>query len=145
MLYLERTRQLYRDYLADVARTRGKRDRQSMGGMFGFLQPSQDPCHERFVDDMEALMAEAAQEELTSEDARELMEFVFREAEEYQGDKVLYWMLLAAHALTMPLVERLTSGDAAALRAWYEKTYTRTNRLPNQKVLIQRLREREGA
>lgn len=143
MIYLERTQQLYRDYMAEVARVRQRqREKGGLSGLFGFLRPDQDPCHERFVEDLTAVLELAAREGASPEETRELLHFIYRESGSYENDKVLYWMLLAAHALTRPLLPLLDPADAAELAAWYAKKHPKSGLLPNQKILLTELRQR---
>ena len=55
----------------------------------------------------------------------------------------VYWMLLAVHGLTQPLIARLRPEDAQAMYLWYQKAYPRRERLPVQNQVLEALK-RQG-
>ena len=136
-------RALYDDYLADIAQKEAKR--KLGAGLFGSRGGVRDdPCHERFAGDVEAALGRFAGEDHTPEEIRALLEYIYFSPESATQANSAYWMLLAVHRLTGPLVSALPTEDAAALAERYDTVYPRRARLPVQDEVLDTLRERAG-
>ena len=137
-VYLARLEKLYGDYLKTV------QDKRKFGeGMFGFKGgPADNPCHDRFVDDLRALLEDFAAQEPDSADVREVMLWIFDAPTRFPKPRTACWMLLAVHGLTDVLTERLSPEDAKALYDAYTGRYRRWERMPNQIELLKKLKAR---
>ena len=98
-VYLARLERLYGDYLKTV---QDLEDSRKLGeGMFGFKGgPADNPCHDRFVDELRALLEDFAAQEPASADVREVMRWIFDAPKRFPRPKTASWMLLAVHGLT---------------------------------------------
>ena len=70
------------------------------------------------------------------------MRFILAQAHEHRESRSAYWMLLASHALAIPLVELLSAEQAREIREYFEGEYPRRERLPVQKELLKALKDR---
>ena len=138
-VFLARLEKLYADYLKTV---QDLEDNRKLGeGMFGFKGgPADNPCHDRFAQDLGAVLEEFDRQEPDSADARAVMEYVYDASVRFPKPKTASWMLLAVHGLTAPLIDRLTPEDAQALCKAYSARYRRWERLPNQVELLKKLK-----
>mgnify|MGYP007102093307 CR=1 FL=1 len=131
---------LYESYL-DTVRTL-ERNRKPGEGIFGLKGgPADDPCHDRFVDDLTAAIADFAAQEPSSEECRSVLEHMFTVPSAHRELRSAYWMLIAVHGLTPLLIARLSAADAAALYERYGKEYRRWERLPVQKQVLDALKK----
>ena len=141
--YTERVQTLLSDYLQRVeAAERSQAPTDGLLGMKGGAKD--DPCHDRFAADLDALLAEATEEPPGSEQIRDLFHLLFSAPKASSVPKSAYWMLLAVHSLLMPLTEQLTPEDAKSLSEEYCSIYPRRERLPAQQKLLNALRSRAG-
>ncbi len=140
-MYLARLETLYADYLKTV---QNLEDNRKLGeGMFGFRGgPADNPCHDRFADDLRALLEDFSSQEPCSADVRELLAWIYDAPKRFPRPRTASWMLLAVHGLTSPLTDRLSSEDARSLCEDYSKRYKRWERLPNQVELLKKLKAR---
>ena len=134
---------LYAAYLEKTAAL--ERDRRFGEGLFGTKGPGDDPCHERFAEELRALLEDFAASSPPPEAVRETVRCVLEAPQLHREPKTAYWMLIAVQSLTAPLIPLLRPEDAAALRASLEKAYPRYARMPAQNELLRRLKERERA
>ena len=135
MEYLDTVRQLYEAYLAKTEQL--ERDRKPGDGLFGMGSgPANDPCHDRFAEELEAVLGAMARETLSSGQVRSVLEYIYRMPLENKENSLAYWMLLAVHNLTVELAQRLDAPDAEALWRDYRKKYPRRDRLPSQKRVL---------
>ena len=138
--YLARLEALYAGYLKTVQELEDKR--KPGEGMFGFKGgPADNPCHDRFAEELRGVFADYAAGRPDSAEVREVLDFVFNEPVAYRGPQCAYWMLTAVQGLTDVLIPLLSREDAAALAASYGKRYPRWKRLPNQDQLLARLKK----
>ena len=126
---LERIQELYRGYLAEAEEV--LRTKKVTDGLWGFgKHPADHPCHGKFLGDLEAALGELA--DLPSAQIREILAYVYRAPLEKRRDPSIHWLLIAAHKLTLPLLDRLDPADARALGERYGADYPRRTRLPAQ-------------
>ena len=59
--------------------------------------------------------------------------------------KDAYWMLLAVHGLSLPLIGRLSAPDADGLYRSYAKAYRRWERLPVQEQVLAALKKQAAS
>ena len=122
-------RALYEAYIAKAEQL--ERDRKPGQGIFGIPGgPKDDPCHEQFAADVQALLDDMVSQRPTSAQAREALAYIYRAPREHREPQTVYWMLQAVHGLTVPLAALLDRADAKALRDEYVKMYRRWERLP---------------
>ena len=141
MAELTDIRALYEDYIAEV--TSLERNRKPGEGIFGLRGgPADNPCHDRFAADLEQLLGEFTDAAPSPAEVRQLLEYMYTVPPAHREPRGAYWMLLAVHKLSLPLIPALTPQDAAALRTLYAKTYPRWERLPVQESLLSALKER---
>ena len=138
--FLSGLRERYRSYEETVEEL--EKNRKPFEGIFGMKGgPADNPCHDRFAEDMRGFFADYAAGRPDSAEVREVLDFVFNEPVAYRGPQCAYWMLTAVQGLTDVLIPLLSREDAAALAASYGKRYPRWKRLPNQDQLLARLKK----
>ncbi len=137
---LERLQELYWVYLAEV---QAAKDVSSpFAGAFGMKGgPADDPCHDRFVSALRALLEESAQAWPGPGEARALLEQVFAPPPE-GCPRDAYWMLLAAQGLAERLIPGLSCEDARVLLERYRADYPKHARLPAQEKILRLLEKR---
>ena len=132
-------RSLYETYIETVETL--ERNRKPGEGLFGLKKgPADDPCHDRFADELSAALAAYAAQEPASAELAETLSYMYTLPPEHREPQSVYWMLVAVHGLTLDLIGGLAPADAAALRAVYEKAYPRWERLPVQKKVLAALK-----
>ena len=132
---MEELERLYAEYLAEARRAEA--NRRPLDGMFGFGRKSgDDPCHERFAQELEALLKAAAEKGVASGELRGMLAYIYRAPKENREPLAAYWMLMAVHSLTPELAGRLCREDAQALWEEYQTAYPRRDRLPAQKKVL---------
>ena len=141
--YPARLEALYDAYLTTVEGL--ERNRKFGEGMFGFRGgPADNPCHDRFAEDLRALLGDFAAAEPDSADIRTMLAWVYEAPKRGAVPKSAYWMLIAVQALTKELIGGLSAEDARSLAARFEELYPRHERLPVQIELIRLLRGPEA-
>ncbi|MBR0172475.1 MAG: hypothetical protein IJQ21_06755 [Lachnospiraceae bacterium] len=134
---------LYQDYLA--AAQRAEQARRPFDGIFGFgKKASDDPCHEDFYRQLEALLERFAESRPESGTVKGVLS---RICEAPDGDgipKSAYWVLIAAQGLTLKLVPFLSAEDAGAVLETCRKTACFRNPLPAQKEVLRALNRQGG-
>lgn len=135
---------LYEAYIAKAEQL--ERDKKPGDGLLGLTSgPKDDPCHEQFAADLEALLKEMRARRPSSEEIREALAYVYRMPLEHRQPLTVYWMLQAVHGMTADLAELLAAQDAQALRDAYARDYRRWERLPAQRKALAALdRARKG-
>lgn len=135
---------LYEAYIARAEQL--EREKKPGDGLLGLTSgPKDDPCHEQFASDLEALLKEMRAREPSSAEIREALAYVYRMPLDHREPLTVYWMLQAVHGMTADLAECLTAQDAQALREAYVRDYRRWERLPAQKKALAALdRARKG-
>ena len=128
-------RALYEAYIAKVEQL--EREKKPLEGAFGFgNSPKNDPCHEQFAADLEALLRDLLAGNPASDEVREMLQYIYFAPVEHMEPKSVYWMLQAVHVMTVDLAAYLTPVDARTLRDEYAKTYRRWDRLPTHKKAL---------
>ena len=132
---------LYDTYIAAVETL--EQNRKPGDGLLGLKPgPADDPCHDRFADELGAAIAQFAAEEPSSEEARAVLEHIYTIPSAHREPQSVYWMLVAVHGLTPTLIDRLSPADADALARLYAGEYRRWERLPAQKQALAALKKR---
>jgi len=132
---------LYDGYIDTVKRL--ERERKPGAGIFGLPGgPADDPCHDRFAEELKGLVAAFAAEEPASDRARAVLAHIYTVPLGYRELRSAYWMLTAVHGLALDLIPFLSPADAAALYEEYAKSYPRWERLPVQKQTLAALKAR---
>lgn len=131
MTELEEIQELYRNYLAEAEEV--VRTKKFADGIWGFgKHPADHPCHGKLLEDLEAALCAFEKRDPSSEQIREVLSFIYSAPQENRGIPSIYWLLIAAHKLTLPLIGRLDPADARALGRRYGADYPRRTRLPAQ-------------
>lgn len=127
-------------YLDKVAEL--ERNRKFAEGIFGMKGgPADDPCHDRFAEEVQTFLADYAASAPRSADAAAVLKALLAAAESNQDARSAYWMLLAVQGAGLPLVDALDPCDAAPLYDFYRKSYPRYKRLPVQDEILKRLKK----
>lgn len=132
--YFAEIQEIYEDYLDKTIQL--ARSRKLGEGIFGSAGPKTDPCHGIFADIVKTRLDAAAREGISSAEAREILEYMFKTPVEQQGNQLAYWMLLAVHGAALNLAERLDASDAEPLLELYQRLYPKYQWLPVQKKLV---------
>ncbi len=133
---------LYEGYIEDAKRA--ERERKPGEGLLGIGKtPADDPCHDRFVREFEMTVSQLCDDGLNSTDMLDQLYFIYEAPLENREPASAYWMLLAVHGKTLPMIEKLDKEDAGELSRWYKDKYPRSERFPAQKQVIESLKRRE--
>ncbi len=148
----------YEEYLRQAVALSAK---YSVGaGLLGFgAGAKDDPCHEAFYEKVGELagMLKPADAEATAEGSAEVgvkadgqasadevaqavEQILFAEAPDGE-DNGASWMLIAAHAHTLPLIPGLSAERALEMLARYDAAYPKGRRLPVQKKVAAALKK----
>ena len=113
-------------------------------GLFGMGEKlSNAPCHDAFWKALRAFLEGMDVKEAPGQ-VGQALDFIYRAPFAYPDvHQSVYWMLLAVHGLTQPLIARLRPEDAQAMYLWYQKAYPRRERLPVQNQVLEALK-RQG-
>lgn len=140
--YLSRMERLLEEYLSAAEKLeRSRRPTELFGLKFG---PSDDPLHERFAEDMTALLSDFAAEGTGSAATRAVLEKLLLAAQNYPKPVSAHWMLVAVQGLARNLIPGLSRADAAALARDYEVAWPRRARLPVQDQILKALKKAAG-
>ena len=133
---------LYDAYIEKVNELR--RNSKVTDGLFGITKgPGDDPCHDRFAEELEAKLTEFASGNPVSGEVYSLLSFMYTVPLKYKDDNLIYWMFAAVHTLACDLISRLDREDAEKLYEQYIKDYPRWERLPAQQKTIKALKEQK--
>ena len=128
-------RALYDAYIAKAEQL--ERDRKPGEGLLGLSAgPKDDPCHDRFADELRLLLEDIPAGQPSSREVREMLSYMYRAPLEHRQPQTVYWMLQAVQGMTVGLIDLLTAEDARALRDAYVRDYRRWERLPVQKQAL---------
>ena len=138
MAGLEEIRRLYGEYLAEAREAEAKL--RPLDGVMGFgRKSSDDPCHNRFQEALEAMLRSAAKEGPESAELRAMLSYIYRVPKENREPLATYWMLMAVHGLTSDLIGQLYRENAETLWKEYRAAFPRWERLPAQKKVLSAL------
>ena len=136
--WLTRAETLCRSYLKTAAEL--EENRKLGDGFLGLRPgPADDPCHQHFAAELEALLRECAAE-ASSAEAAEILRLLFDKADDKRMPLSAYWMLIAVQGLGRELIGLLSPGDAAVLLTFYRRRYPRRVRLPVQDQILKQLK-----
>lgn len=134
---LMRLQELYDGYLEQA--DKAERSRSPMAGAFGTKGgPADDPCHERFAEDLRALLDGCPQAELRPGELCAMLERIYAPPAK-DCPQSAYWMLLAVHGLTERLIPLLDRAEARSLWERYRRDHPRSRLLPVQKKILRML------
>ena len=135
---LYRLESVYDGYLETI--TRLESERKFGEGFFGLKSgPKDNPCHDRFDQDLKVLLQDLTPGETDSALLREVLEYMYDAPLQNPNPKSAYWMLIAVQDLTKDLIKGLAPEDADALAERYIENYPRSQRLPVQTELVKLL------
>ena len=132
---------LFRNYIEEAERL--EKERKPSDGLFGMSpKPADDPCHDRFADDLEEALSGFAAGDPEPEEVREVLSYIYRAPKEHLEPLSVFWMLNAVHGLTADLIPLLDPKDAALLCRQYDQDFPRRERLPVQKKVYEALKNK---
>ncbi len=133
-------RNLYDAYIEEALRV--EQAHKPTDGLFGFgKKTSDDPCHDRFASDLEQRLSNFASNMPESASVRCVLSFIYTAHIDRKEPRSAYWMLIAVHGLTLPLIPLLSKEDAGTLLEEYSTVFPRRERFPAQKKLIAELKK----
>ena len=142
--WLSRLEALYQNYLQTVREL--EKNRRIGDGLFGLRPgPADDPCHDRFAADLDALLKDFAASSPDSAACAAVLRYLFTAPEAWRDLKSAYWMLIAVQGLGAGLIESLNAADAGELEALYAGRYPRRERLPVQTQILKKLQRQACA
>ncbi len=129
---------LYEEYTAEAEKV--ERESKPADGLFGMgRKPSDDPCHDRFSEKLEAMLKEFADGDPAPAEVYEVLEYIYSAPAEHKEPLSVYWLMNAVQGFTSELVQKLEKADAERLYVMYRKEYPRWKRLPVQKKIFSEL------
>lgn len=129
---------LYQDYLA--AAQRAEQARRPFDGIFGFgKKASDDPCHEDFCRQLEALLKRLAETSPDSGTAKRVLQYICDAPDSGETSKSTYWVLVAAQSTMPALIPFLSAEDAGSLLDACRQAPCFKNPLPVQKQVLDEL------
>lgn len=131
---LEEVQRVYASYQEQFKKQ--EHARRPGEGIFGLgVGPRNYPCHSQFAQELEALLGTV--EPAGSGQTRQVLEYIYSAPlNREEGEDAVYWMLLAAHRLTLGLIDLLEPADAQVLLAQYQSAYPRRKRMDAQDKVI---------
>lgn len=137
-MILDDIRSVYEEYIQQVSKLEG--ESKIWDGLFGMGKKlADDPCHERFIDELEKLLKSFAEANPSSEEVRGVLRFIYRmPCDDEQPDGTVMSMN-AVHSLTVGLAEQLSPKDGAELLEQYTNDYPKIRRFPVHKTVIKAL------
>ncbi|MCR5088731.1 MAG: hypothetical protein K6C08_04365 [Oscillospiraceae bacterium] len=141
-MFEQRLKARYESYLEQALTA--ERNRKPGEGLFGIgKKPSDDPCHDQFVADLEAMLTEFGEAAPSSKESASVLHWIYEFPRRNREPQSAYWVLLAVQKLTLPLIERLDSTDRTELLNYYKKAYPRWERLPVQDRILEALKKQK--
>lgn len=129
---------LYESYLDEALKV--ELARKPGEGIFGIgKKPSDDPCHDRFTENLKKLLEDFRAGGPESGEVLEALRYIYRAPKEHPEPKTAYWLLIAVQSLTLGLIPRLSESDARSLVGEFGGLYKRWERLPVQKQILDAL------
>jgi len=136
---------IYEAYLEEFHRK--MKSRKAFDGVLGFRGRPQDfPCHEQFMQNLGEALKNLASQNPEPALAADVLRYVYCTAPaQWESESTVYWMLLAAHSLTLDLIASLDVPGAQALFDAYQKQFPRRQRLPIQIKVLNALKAQANA
>lgn len=132
----------YRQYGEEAALVRKKA--KPTDGLLGFgNDPRNNPCHQRFYEDVGQWTKEFLATQPDPEDSLEAARFLIA-APKTCGSEESYGMMYAALGWCRELVDRLDGEGCAELGALLEELYPKRDRMPVQLELLKTLNKKSG-
>ena len=137
----EAMRRLREQYLEKVREL--ERSRKPGEGIFGMRGgPADDPCHDRYAEDLDALLKGFADEAPDSASVRAVLDELYAAPPKGETPHSAFWMLIAVQSLCPELIDRLEPGDADALVKRFASDYRRWELMPVQQKIVKALKNR---
>ena len=138
---LEELQSLYEAYYPRFHAAEQKR-RPGAGFMGMGGGPQDYPCHEQFTGELENFLQTTAVG-LNPELTGQLLSYILFAPLDRQKDRdTVYWMLMAVHGFTLPLIPALTVKTAGELYRKYQEVYPERVLLPVHYKVLAALKER---
>lgn len=129
---------LYENYIGEVNRLEA--ERKPTDGIFGMGRKISDaPCHEEFINELEALLKDFGEDSPSADDVKKLLEYIYFTPASYEDTVSAYWMMVGAHSLTLELTELLDPQSASELSRKYISAYPKVGQFPVQKKVCKAL------
>ena len=133
--------EMFRKYCDEVANL--MKGAKPFAGMFGFGSgPKDNPCHERFIADLNREAERMAAEPVSPEEAKKTVSFLLSLQQTCERDNLVYWTCMAAHGAAVHLIPLLLPEDAEALCKQYNAMLPRRMRMPLQEKVMKMLSAR---
>ncbi len=143
MTELEQIRGIYENYQETLKQV--IRDAKPFAGFMGIGSgPKDDPCHRKFLQDLEAAIRAFLSEGIGEEAAAACAGYILGAQASVGEDSMCYWTMLAAHGQAEPLLPLLSKESAARLALQYDRDMPRRARMPMQEKMLKTLREMGG-
>lgn len=140
----ERIKNAYIEYLGSMEEA--AKSRRPVDGLLGFSWSEADRIQDKFASELCSAVEDYAAGQPGSPAAAEVLRFMYAQAHDFPDrDSGTYWMLLASHRFSLPLVDLLDAADAQAMREFYEAEFPKRERFPVQKNVLAALKKRERA
>ena len=97
-------------------------------------------CHKKFFDAGAAWAADFLAASPSPEETAEVVTFILKAASE-KRKKDTYWYYLAAQKHTLEMLPLLSPETSREMAVWYEKTYSKRDRLPLQNSILKILKK----
>ena len=137
-MMLDDVRAVYEEYTAQVARLEG--ERKAWDGLFGMGKKlADDPCHDRFFEELERLLKAFAAEKPSSDEVSSLLEFIYHAPCDEEQPVSALMPMNAVHSLTLELTGMLSAEDGKRLLEQYKMDHPRSRRFPVHKNVIKAL------
>ena len=138
---IEAMRLLRANYLEKVSELERKRKPgEGILGMHG--GPADDCCHDRYAEDLAALLQAFAAEDPDSASVRTVLDELYAAPPKSGTPRSAFWMLIAVQGLCPELIDRLDPDDADSLVKRFASDYRRWELMPRQKQLLKALKDR---
>lgn len=135
---MEQLKQLFADYI-DFANALPRESTLQKLLTDHRSSPSEDPGHQQFYNNVAVWTAEFAAGSPSSEEIRQVVEFILFAAPEQQ-DKMSYWYLIAVQRHTLELIPGMEPSDRISLAPCFEAAYPKATRVPVQLDILDLLR-----
>ena len=132
---------IFRQYLDEIDQV--MRTKKFGDGLFGMPGgPKDDPCHDHFDKSVSDAVKQLVEDGVSGGEAAAAVEYLLHSQSLDQGVECAYWMLLAVHRHSLPLIPLMAEERAKPLLDWYTAVYPRAKRFPVQNDVIKALKRR---